>query len=183
MEVTGVIKLAELVRVLKIPYREASYVLEQRFVPPGISSSPSTGNHRLFSPGQAFWLGLVLGLKRGGIQVPLAAQFADRIEQGCRGICQVSNWDSLFQPWLGKFETEFEHYAEIGDTEWLRLVTSSNPSKQTERETPELDASPWSGLNRRPPADPTFRPLITIRLDLSYLADQLRNAHWQEVSI
>ena len=71
-------------RALKVRDRYARYVLERGFIPEGVAESPGSGEHRDFSPHQAFWLGLVLKLKQSGLKTPLAVQVADYADGAVR---------------------------------------------------------------------------------------------------
>ncbi len=79
MAPTNVIQLGDFCRRLKFTDREVRYVLERGLLPPGVSPSPSTGNPRQFNPAQAFWLALVIKLRRAGIRTSLAAAMADEM--------------------------------------------------------------------------------------------------------
>ena len=78
MAATKAIQLGVFCARLQIADREVRYVLERGIVPPGVAKSPSTGNPRQFSPAQAFWLALVVKLRRSGFKTSLAAMTADR---------------------------------------------------------------------------------------------------------
>ena len=67
------IKLRDICTTLDVGDRDGRYVLERGFVPRGVSESPGSGEHREFSPYQAYWLGMVLKLKQSGLKTPLAA--------------------------------------------------------------------------------------------------------------
>jgi hypothetical protein len=175
MQIRGTIKLAQFSELLGATYREVNYVLERGFVPEGVDPAPSTGHHRAFDPGQAYWLAIVLLLKRSGIRVPQAAQFADRIKHGLRGITQNLGWDWTFFPWTGKFDTEHRYVAEIGDGHWLRILTDANPSARGKGIQAVDD---WSSPEATPSKEADFAPFVVVRIDLSHLAAVLREADW-----
>ena len=70
------IKLRDLCARLGVDYDEARYALARGIVPQGIDREPGRGNHRLFTPPQAYLLAIALKLKAGGVQTPHAGRLA-----------------------------------------------------------------------------------------------------------
>jgi len=160
-------QIGELVARIGVPYRHARYVLEQGLLPLGVVENPGRGGHRQLEPKQAFWLALLLILKVNGLRAPLAAQIAEDLRISVRTITGNLNWDGTFNPFLGKFETQFEWFADIAALRFVRLVTSSNPSRRG------LFELPWTEIGTRKSSD--MRPLTFIRIDLTGLAHKLKD--------
>lgn len=156
-------RVGELAQRLGVPYRDVRYVLEQGVLPPGVEGSPGRGEHRDLDATQSFWLAIVLMLKRNGVRVPDAERIADLSRHAVRGVTQNANWEWTFEPFLGRFETENEWYLDIGDLQYVRVVTTANPSVSG------LYAFPWTVLATRKSMK-NAAPIVTLRLDLSALA-------------
>lgn len=169
------IQLGEICDMLDVGLRDARYVLEQGYIPKGVTESPESGNYRQFGPGQAFWLGMVLKLKAVGIKVQLAATIADYAVHSLRGITQNLNWDWRFLPESGRFDTDHQYYVDVGDLKYVRFVTNANPSMGG-----KLEEFPWKTINRKRTASEDARPCVTIRLDLTQIAGLLADAFRQE---
>ncbi|MEX2142013.1 MAG: hypothetical protein WD894_22290 [Pirellulales bacterium] len=165
------IQLGEICRRLDVRERDARYVLEQGHVPRGVDEAPASGNYRQFGPGPAFWLGMVLKLKAAGVQGPLAVEVADYADQALRGITQNLSWDWAFSPAQGKFDTEHRYFLDVGDRQFVRVVTDAGPSSGGRLE--EFDWHPIEKL--RKPAE-SCRPWVVMRLDLTKIAEQLADA-------
>src|SRR5262245_45198368 len=114
-------QLGELCRRLDVPYRHARYVLEEGVLPRGVAENPGRGEHRQLDPAQAFWLGIVLMLKRSGVKTPLAGQIANFAREAVRSVAQSLNWEGTFEPFLGRFETQHQWFVDIGDLSYVRL--------------------------------------------------------------
>ena len=168
METSSPILLGELCRRLDVSYRDARYVLEQGLLPAGVDAEPDRGNHRRLTPGQAFWLGIVLKLKESGIKAPLAAKIAEFARRGVKGVSMNIAWDYRFSPFDGHLETEFQWYIDVGDLVHVRVVTDSRPGNRG------LYEFPWCCMDRSATPD-GFRPTITIRVDISLIARRLRD--------
>lgn len=156
-------RVGELAERLQIPYRDVRYVLEQGVLPAGVEESPGRGEHRDLDAAQSFWLAIVLMLKRNGVRVPDAQRIADLARHGLRGTTQNLNWEHPFDPFQGRFETTNQWYLDIGDLQYIRVVTTANPSFDG------LFAFPWTDIATRKPAA-SATPIVTLRLDLSGLA-------------
>lgn len=156
-------RVGELAQRLRVRSRDIRYILEEGVLPPGVEERPGRGEHRDLDPSQSFWLAIILMLKRNGVRVPDAQRVADYAREGIRGITRNLNWEHSFDPFRGRFETENEWYIDIGDLQYIRVVTTANPSVQG------LHAFPWMVIATRKPAD-NAAPIITLRLDLSGLA-------------
>jgi len=156
-------RVGELAKRLQVSYRDVRYVLEQGVLPPGVEESPGRGEHRDLDPAQSFWLAIVLMLKRNGVRVPDAQRIADFAREGVRGVTQNLNWEHFFDPFRSMLITTNQWYVEIGDMQYIRLVTTANPSVDG------LYAFPWTVIGKRTAADDAV-PVVTIRLDLAHLA-------------
>jgi hypothetical protein len=161
-------KLGELCRRLGVEYRHARYVLEEGILPAGAEESPGRGEHRDLTAAQAFWLGIVLLLKKNGIKTSLAGAIADFAHEGVRGIGMLLGWDHGFSPFLGRFNTDYEWYLDIGDLTYVRMATTAEPSYGG-----KLREFPWSAIGKRR-KDERATPLVTIRLDIGRLAQLFR---------
>jgi hypothetical protein len=160
-------KLGELCQRLNVPYRHARYALEEGILPSGVEENPGRGEHRDLTPAQSFWLGIVLMLKQNGLKTLLAGTIADFAEEGVRGVARTLNWDPLFNPFLGRFETENRWFVDIGDLAYIRIATTCCPSFQG------LYEFPWSLIGQGKTAD-GVSPVVVIRVDISRLAHLLR---------
>ena len=152
-----------------VKYRDARYVLAHGMIPDGIDEEPGRGNHRTFNYRQSFWLAIVLKLKAAGIQPKLAADMAKWAER-VKGFALNLGWDWNFSPFDGKFATEKQWYMEVGDAQFVRLLTDANPSREG-----VMDESGWVEMNsrkRRSAASPT----VIVRIDLSSLSNLLFKA-------
>jgi hypothetical protein len=161
------IQLGEFCRLFKVRDREVRYVLEEGYVPDGVRRAPSTGNPREFKPDQAFWLAIVLKLKNVGLKTPLAARAADYATEGLRNVSQKLSWDWRFVPKKGWFDTDHQYYTDIGDLEFIRLVTDACPSS---RKLYEFDWHPVEG--KRIPV--IVKPFVVLRVDLGRIAELLK---------
>lgn len=166
------IQLGEFCRLLQVSSREGKYVLEQGCVPKGIDKAPATGNHRRFSAGQAFWLGMVVKIKQSGIRLPLAAEIASHADQCLRGITQNLGWDWRFRPVQGEFDTDHQYLLQIGDSKYVRILSDANPSMTG------LHEFDWQAVKSpgKPVAD--FRPFVIVQVDLSRIAAALKVGEW-----
>jgi hypothetical protein len=161
-------KVGELCERLHVPYRHARYVLEQGILPPGVEEKPGRGEHRDLTLAQAFWLGIVLMLKQNGIQAPLAGKIAEFARESVRGIAGNLSWDPGFNPFLGKFGTEYMWFVDIGDLRHVRMATTADPSYGG-----KLREFPWWVIGKHR-TEKTAAPVVIIRLDISRLALLLR---------
>jgi len=159
-------RVGELAERLQVPYRDVRYVLEQGVLPPGVQESPGRGEHRDLDAAQSYWLAIVLMLKRNGVRVPDAQRVADFAREGICGITQNLNWEYTFEPFRGRLETENQWYLDIGDLQYIRVVTTANPSFQG------LYAFPWVVVATQKPAE-NAAPIVTLRLDLTALARRM----------
>lgn len=159
-------QIGELARKIDVPYRHARYVLEQGLLPSGVDENPGRGEHRQLGPKQAFWLALLLILKANGLRAPLAAQIAEHLRINVRSIAGNMNWDCTFNPFLGKFETEYQWVADIAGLRFVRVATSANPSHRG-----HLFELPWHEIGAHPM--PKVQPVVFIRIDLAGLAQKL----------
>lgn len=161
-------QVGELCQRLDVSYRHARYVLEEGILPHGVEGKPGRGEHRQLKPAQAFWLGIVLMLKQSGVQTSLAGKIADYARQAVRTLAQHLNWEHTFEPFLGKFETNNQWFVDIGDLKHVRLATTADPSSHDEPQE-----FPWSEIVTRKRVE-GVAPVVTIRLDLSRLAQLIR---------
>src|SRR4051812_15436256 len=130
MPPTPPIPLGELCRRLDVPYRHARYVLEEGLLPEGVDPDPERGHHRQLTTAQAFWLGIVLKLKRSAVKAPLAARIADFTKETVRAVSQNLNWDSTFPPFDGRLEPRNRWYVDVGDLTYIRLATDCRPGAE-----------------------------------------------------
>src|SRR3954467_11549557 len=158
------IKLRHFCDLFGFEQREVRFVLEQGFVPAGVERSPSTGNRREFAPASAFWLAIVVLLRRNGLKTSVAAHISDAATDGVRFITQNLSWDHTFLPLKGWFETDYEYTLEIGDRQYMRMVTTSCPSQ--EGRPYEFD---WATIGRRNPIK-AVKPMVILRLDLTEIS-------------
>ncbi|REJ97680.1 MAG: hypothetical protein DWQ35_01390 [Planctomycetota bacterium] len=160
-------QVAELTRRLGVPYRHVRYVLEQGILPKGVAESPGRGEHRDLTPAQAFWLAIVLVLKENGVKTPMAGKLADHAARAIPGIAANASWEWHYNPFQGRIDTEFEWYLDIGDSKYVRIATTANPSVDGVFEFE------WSKIGRFG----TVRevdPLVVIRLDIARLGRLLK---------
>ena len=162
------IQLRDFCRLFRVPDRQVRYILEEGHVPDGVRHAPSTGNHREFDPGQAFWLGIVLKLKQFGLRTLLAAKASDYTTLALRGITQNLSWDWRFLPAQGWFDTEHQYFVEICDFDYIRLVTNACPSKEG------IYQFDWHPVEGRHCAVQGVRPFVILRLDLVQIAEVLK---------
>jgi hypothetical protein len=160
-------QLGELCERLGVGYRHARYVLEENILPAGVDPAPERGNHRQLDDGQAFWLGIVLTLKESGFKTPLAAEIANLAREGIRTLSQALSWDSGFRPFDGLLNTEYQWIVEISDLKHIRIQTSAEEVKG------KPYVSDWFLVGSRR-AVKNLNPVVTIRLDLSRLAQLLK---------
>lgn len=165
------IQLGEICRRLDVRERQARYVLEQGHVPKGVNRSPDSGTYRQFSPGQAFWLAILLKLKEADISTSRAAKIADYAEGGVRTLTQNLGWDWQFLPSAGRFDTEHDYFLEVGDIQCIRIGTDANPSKAG-----VLEYSDWHRIGKPGVPVKGFRPCVILRLDLARIAELLAGA-------
>lgn len=158
------IKLQDICQSLEVRDRYARYVLERGFIPDGVAESPGSGEHRDFSPHQAFWLGLVLKLKQSGLKTPLAVQIANYADGAVRTVAQNLGWDYLFFPRGGRFETEHQYFIEVGDFQYIRLVTDACPSQQ------DFYMFDWHRIAEPGVPVKGVRPCVMLRLDMAQIA-------------
>jgi hypothetical protein len=168
MDITSsTIKLQDICRALEVRDRYARYVLERGFIPEGVRESPGSGEHRDFGPHQAFWLGMVLKLKESGLKTPLAVQVANYADGAVRTVAQSLGWDYLFFPKGGRLETEHQYFVEVGDFQYLRLVTDACPSQ---KDSYMFD---WHHVGKPGAPVEGVRPCVMLRLDLAQIAARL----------
>lgn len=165
------LQLGELCACLKVRDRDVRYVLEQGYVPEGVETAPTSGNHRQFGPGAAFWLALVLKLKGIGIKTPLAAQIANYANGALRTVTQNLGWDWQFLPSLGRFDTDHQYSVEVGDLEAIRFMTNASPTPGAQFETFD-----WHDVKHPGQPAPDLHPCVIIRLDLTQIAKELGTA-------
>lgn len=161
------IQLSDICKALRVGHRDVRYVLEQGFVPKGVYVKPASGNHRQFSGGQAYWLGLVLKLKAAGIKTPLAATIADYATRSIQTVTQNLGWEYTFLPTHGQLETKNGYKVEIADLKYIRFGTDTNPSKK---------GYVWFDWHLvKKPGEPIrdVQPYVVISVDLAFLARQL----------
>jgi hypothetical protein len=168
--VNRTIKLRDICQALGIPDRHARYVLERGFIPRGVSPSPGSGEHREFTPHQAFWFGMALKLKEFGLRTPLAAKIADYADGAARTVAQNLGWDYQFLPRAGRFETEYQYCVEVADAKFIRMVTNACPSQERPY---EFD---WHAIAKPGVPVKGIRPCVVLRLDVSLIAAQLGTA-------
>jgi hypothetical protein len=171
METTDTIQLHDICQCLRVRDRDARYVLERGFVPKGVDVKPASGNHRQFSAGQAFWLGLVLKLKASGINTPLAARLADYAARSVQTVTQNLDWEYPFLPTQGRLRTQHQYFIEIADLAYVRFVTDANPSKGG-----QLEYSDWHALGQ--PGKPVMKveACVIVRLDIARISHLLLQA-------
>jgi hypothetical protein len=159
-------QIGELARKIGVPYRHARYALEQGLMPKGVEENPGRGEHRQLEPKAAFWMALLLTLKENGLRAPLAAEIAEHLRLNVRSIASNLMWDPDFDPFVGKFETKYQWCADVAQLEFVRLVTTANPSRRG-----HLCELPWHEIRAR--TMPNIQPVIFIRIDLAGLAQKL----------
>jgi hypothetical protein len=159
------VQLGDICRYFGFRERDASYVLEQGFVPAGVDRKPVSGNHRQFGPGQAFWLVMVLKLKAVGIKPSVAAKIADHIAELWRPATQNTNWQDAFEPSV-KSEDQSRYSVEVGDLTLIRFVREATPGGDRE-------FVPWMTLGHGRFAVQDAEPFAIIQLDLSQITRHL----------
>jgi hypothetical protein len=165
------IQLSEFCALFGFANREARYVLERGHVPNGVEQSPNTGHHRQFGPGHSFWLAIVLKLKQAGVKTPVAADVADYTNRALHAVTQNLVWDMPFLPAEGYFDTKNQYFVDVGDSQFMRLVTDSCPSQEG------LYEFDWLTIKGKPTKIMTIKPFVIVRVDLSRIAKVL--AHIQ----
>lgn len=143
-------------------------MLEQGYVPKGISSSPRSGHHRQFGPGEAFWLSMVLKLKENGMPVPMSADVANFAERALQMVTHSLNWDWKFAPRKGQFDTQRQYFVDVGDRAYVRFVCNANPSLGG-----ELECLEWHRVIDWNQVKGDFAPYLVLRLDLTLIARRL----------
>jgi hypothetical protein len=180
MSTIKTIQLAEFCRCFHVPTRQVRYVLERGYVPEGVAKQPATGNHRQFSPRQAFWLAMVVRVKSSGIKTPLAAQIADCALESWPNTPQAYRWDWGNSPSWDQIDTKHQYYVEIADSKYLRLVSSPSSSHESPIESPWY---PLKNLKARwkagQPHTKAFTPSVILRLNKTEIARVLKQAKWQ----
>ena len=159
-------QVGELAGRLSVPYRDVRYVLEQGVLPPGVDASPGRGEHRDLTAEQVFWLAIVLQLKRNGVRTPLAGQIAEYTRQAVRYFTQALGWEPGFQPFRGQFDTQYEWYVEIGDLQYIRVLTSAETYGEGHT------AAEWGPIGKRQKTA-KVSPVVVLRLDLAELARRM----------
>jgi hypothetical protein len=139
--------LGELCRRIRVEQRHVRDVLKEGFLPNGVGPQPGPGNHRQLSPAQAFWFAIVLKLKASALRTPLAAEVADYARDALRSFARQLGWDSEFAPFNGRLGTEKWWYVEVGDLQFVRLVSDANPDGGG-----LVFESPWTELEQEPRA-------------------------------
>src|SRR5438552_510689 len=128
MGTRSTMQLGELCQRLGADYRQARYLLEQGMLPPGVDPEPDRGHHRQLTPAQCFWLAIVLKLKASGVRAALAAQIADFAREAVRTVSRWLGWDPKFSPFDGDLETKYQWFVDVGDLQYISLVTDSEPT-------------------------------------------------------
>ncbi|HEY2787272.1 MAG TPA: MerR family transcriptional regulator [Fimbriiglobus sp.] len=153
---------------LDVPYRDIRYLLEQGILPKGIAEKPGRGEHRDFTPAQAFWIGLVLKLKQCGIRAPAAKEIANFAKRSVFKAAKESEWDSGFNPFAGELVTDKKWYLDIGDMLFTRFATNANPDVEG------IFENFWCIVtDGRKEKAPGASPVVIIRIDLTQLASLL----------
>jgi hypothetical protein len=158
------IQLSDFCSLFGFDNRQVRYVLEEGFVPKGVEHSPSTGNRREFGPGHAFWLAVVLKLKQTGLKTALAADVADFANRALRAVTQNLVWDLPFLPEEGWFDTDHQYFLDVGDLQYMRLVTDSCPSQEG------LYEFDWLSVRGGPTKITTIKPFVIVRVDLTRIS-------------
>ena len=161
------LKLREFCNRVGANYRDARYALAHGMVPSGVRDDPGRGKHRVFNYHQAFWLAILLKLKAAGIQPKLAAEIATWGER-VKGFAVHSMYDWRFSPFDGKYETDKQWFLEVGDGQFVRIMTDADPSRRG-----IVDVSGWVHMDAQT-LRKDAKPTVIIRVDLSRLANQLR---------
>ncbi len=165
------IQLGEICERLRVKERDARYVLEQGHVPHGVDESPASGTYRRFGPGQAFWLGMVLKLKQGGITTPLAAQIANYAQESLHTVTQRLGWEWRFLPLKGWFDSEHEYVVEVADLQYIRFGTDASPGSRG-----RMTYFSWHRIAEPGVPAEDLRPCVVLRLDLALIAGLLASA-------
>jgi hypothetical protein len=161
------IKLHDLCRRINVDYDEARYVLAKGILPKAVAKSePGRGNHRLFSPSQAFYLAVCLKLKAAGINSTLAAEICEMSRQ-IQNLAKKSGWDLRFVPFGDEIDTEQRWLLDVGDARYVRLVTDAFPSSKG------MHVFPWTDIYTHQKS-PEAQPAIIFRVDFSLIAKQVR---------
>ncbi len=156
------LRLQELCERLGVPYRDARYFCERGWLPEGIDPGPGRGNHRLLTPAQAVWLGVVLKLKACGVRTRLAAQVA--AFAGCPGSrARGPGGGGQPPPCAGAPEAGRRWLVEVGDMRFIRFVADAGPGAGSVSPTPWLDMASSRAAEGA-------APVVSIRVDLSALA-------------
>lgn len=163
------IKLSEFCRLLDVKQRDVRYVLHHGMVPAGVAEVPGQGNHRTFNAEQAVWLAIVIKLKAAGVKPRQAAEIADWSKR-VKGFTRNLNWDGTFSPFDGAFHTDQQWLIEVGDASCVRILTDANPSRRGLQ-----DETGWVSISSRKKTE-GFTPVVTIQVNLSQLADFLRDS-------
>jgi hypothetical protein len=168
MSTHATIQLQDICEALDVRDRDARYVLERGFVPKGVYIKPSSGTHRKFSGGQAFWLGMVLRLKATGIKTPLAAQIADYAARSVQTVTQNLGWEYPFLPSHGRLKTEHSYLVEIADLKFIRFGSNASPSCGG-----KIEWFDWQCVSKPGFKVENVRPHVTICLDVAEICRSL----------
>ena len=152
---------------LEVRNRDARYVLERGHVPPGISPSPGSGEHRDFSSRQAFWLGMVLKLKEAGLKTPLATQIADYVYHSKWIQDQWPVWHLQYFLTDLCYDADKQCFVEVADSKYIRLATNDRLN------TYGLPCFAWQQIEKRGVPIENVRPFVLLRLDLLQIASRL----------
>jgi hypothetical protein len=119
--------------------------------------------------GQAYWLAIVLLLKKSGVRTPLAARIADYVRESVRTVAHNLGWDWPFDPFAGALETQHKWGIEIGDMRCLRITTTASPSHGG-----RLFRFPWADIKTKKEIKNPM-PTVILSIDLARLAQLLRD--------
>lgn len=168
----------ELARRLGIEPRVLRYALEQGYVDRWIVSAAGSGNHRTFTDGQVFALGLLVQVIDSGLKAPSAAKVVKILEEGLRTVACGLGWDPEFRPFDGLLHTKKLWFADIAQKSAIRLSTGANPSRGG-----RIEAFDWTDIeSHRTLSD--FAPCVMVRIEISRFASLVRHwAHEQRSSV
>lgn len=165
-------RLAELINRLDAPPRTVRYVLERGLAAEWVHKADGSGNHRDFTLGEAFSLGVLVKLREAGLRPAATVSAVRLIREVVTGFAQRLVWDYEFKPFSGALSTQNEWRVEAGDMKAVRVGTTASPSRAG-----NFEYSNWFSISDRMRELKGFSPLVTISLDLRLLSNRLQMIH------
>lgn len=164
------VQIQQICQAFKVPYRSGNYVLQHGYIPDGVDPAPNSGTPRQFNAAQAFWMGMVLVLREEKIKTAAAVKIADYAWQSLRTVSEDLGWDPEFSPHQGRLRTKYQYLLEVAGSTRVRFGTSADPSGGG-----RVRYLAWHLVGKPGRAAADFRPYVTVRLDLTRVAETVRS--------